>query len=86
MLSTMEEKGRTNARQEAMDIFESHMAKDWDKGLEPLGLQTFGDDVVDRDGEQRGGSLAPSQPQSPHVFYARALLVTGRKHGGGVEV
>ncbi|CAN0051480.1 unnamed protein product [Pylaiella littoralis] len=74
-MSTLEEKGRKNVRQEAMEIFESRMAEDWEKGLEPLGLQPFGDGV----GRDAGSSSSLEVSQSPRVIYVRALLVTGRK-------
>lgn len=63
-ISTLEAKGRTNVRQEARDIFESHMEEDCAEGRTPLGLPK-------------------KQGDEPRVIYSRALLVVGRKCGGG---
>ncbi|CAB1098430.1 unnamed protein product [Ectocarpus sp. CCAP 1310/34] len=73
-MSTLEKKGRTNIRQEAMDIFEDSMNKEWAEGRTPLGLQNEGDDLA-------GGS-SPTASRPPRIYYVRALVVVGRKVGG----
>ncbi|CBN79539.1 methyltransferase [Ectocarpus siliculosus] len=74
-MSTLEKKGRTNVRQEAMDIFEDAMNKEWVEGRTPLGLQKEDDAVA-------GGS-SPAASRPPRIYYVRALVVVGRKTGGG---
>eukprot|EP00903_Cladosiphon_okamuranus_P010301 g9749.t1 len=56
-MSSLEAKGRTNVRQEAAEVFEDLMDKDWAEGHAPLGLQ-------------KGGG--PAAPEAPRVFYLRA--------------
>ncbi|CAN0040758.1 unnamed protein product [Ectocarpus fasciculatus] len=73
-MSALEEKGRTNVRQEAMDMFEGAMNKEWAEGRNPLGLQK------EDDGVDGGSSPAASRP--PRIYYVRALVVVGRKVGG----
>lgn len=64
-----------------MEIFEGHMIKDWAEGRTPLGLPPFGDAF---DGEGSGVSRSSSSATttgSPLIYYARALVISGRKCG-----
>ena len=55
-------------RQEALEIFESRMNKDWAEGRTPLGLP-----------KEAEGNPPVSPP--PRAFYVRALAIVGRKRG-----
>lgn len=80
MMSYLEAQGRTTVRQEARDIFEGRMDKDWSEGRTPLGLQNKSVEAVGSDvGSKKISSSAASN--EPRVFYLRALMITGQKCG-----
>ncbi|CAM9942318.1 unnamed protein product [Ectocarpus sp. 6 AP-2014] len=73
-MESLEAQGRTNVRQEAREIFEGQMEKDWAAGRTPLGLQKSIDGSMH--------SVSSAAPESPHAYGMKALLITGRKHVG----
>lgn len=74
MMKALEAQGRTNVRQEAREIFEGQMEKDWAAGRTPLGLQKRVDGSMH--------SISSAAPECPHAYGMKALLITGRKYVG----
>lgn len=71
----MEARGREHAREEAFQIFESEMQKDWTDGRSPLGLPP----PADKTPTLGLASRPIFGDQSSQIFFVRALALVGRK-------